>query len=85
MAEDSMLELHSFHYCNKYGNMIWSSKSIQLEMGKGKYSYYIAEGNLRKLIISFDYHEFKNRHEVKSLGQELAKEYYCKIDPLSFL
>ena len=82
MAENSMLVLHSFHYCNKYGDMIRSSKSIQLEMGEGKYSYYLVEGIMRKLIISFDYHELKDMHEVKSLGQELAKEYYCEYKSL---
>ena len=82
MAENSMLVLHSFHYCNKYGDMIPTSKSIQLEMGEGKYSYYLVDGIMKKLIISFEYHEFKHNDEVKALGQELAREYYCEYKSL---
>ena len=74
-------------------------KTISLEMGGGKYSFYLKKetfwtqtlydgvtpgGNFshgkrssKKLLVSFDYDEFKNASEVKALGQELAREYYC--------
>ena len=81
MAKDSMLILHSFYYCDKYGCEI-SSKSIQLEMGGGKYSFYLVSGIMKKLIVEFEYHNFKHADEVKAFGQELAKEYYCEYKSL---
>ena len=75
-------------------------RNIKLEMGGGKYSFYLvtefiwtnimyngvtpggsfSHGNRysKVLLVAFEYHEFKNASEVKALGQELAKEYYCR-------
>ena len=82
MAEDSMMELHSFYFCNQYGGRIRASKAIHLEMGEGKYSFYLVDGVMSKLIVEFEYHNFKHNDEVKSLGQELAREYYCEYKSL---
>ena len=75
-------------------------KTISLEMGGGKYSFYlkretfwtqtrydgVTPGGIfsngtrsnKELLVSFEYHNFKNASEVKALGEELAKEYYCR-------
>jgi len=77
-------------------------KTISLEMGGGKYSFYLKRetfwtqtrydgvtpgGNFshgtrsnKELLVAFDYHEFKNASEVRALGEELAREYYCRYN-----
>lgn len=75
-------------------------KTISLEMGGGKYSFYLKRDSFwtqtrydgvtpggifshgtrsnKELLVSFEYHNFKNASEVRALGEELARENYCR-------